>query len=190
MRRLFRILFNSISLLSFLLFLTTAVFWIRSRGYSESFEWAVESPNPVMRHLIFEDARLCFLRYRTIEGFDWRLLDPTWKPNFQHRREPFDADFTALFLPAAAPAVRRWHDFAWLPETTIEYFGIRIHMWAIPLWCPLLLTAILPLARTPALVRRINVRQRRNRGHCTRCGYDLRATPDRCPECGAMSSLS
>ena len=52
----------------------------------------------------------------------------------------------------------------------------------IPWWSLLLLFALLPAARWLVHLRRRSIARR---GACPHCGYDLRATPDRCPECGA-----
>jgi len=52
----------------------------------------------------------------------------------------------------------------------------------IPHWAPAIAFSILPAIRLIGFARR---RKRLRAGHCRSCGYDLRATPDRCPECGA-----
>jgi hypothetical protein len=61
------------------------------------------------------------------------------------------------------------------------------HQVIIPAWATTIPLAILPTAWLAGFVRT----RRRNRqlhdNHCPTCGYDLRASPDRCPECGTVA---
>jgi hypothetical protein len=57
----------------------------------------------------------------------------------------------------------------------------RNDVWAAPFWTIVVLALIVPIIQAIPHVRR---RARRIAGHCVVCNYDLRATPDRCPECG------
>jgi hypothetical protein len=58
------------------------------------------------------------------------------------------------------------------------YFRLGIAGWPI-----VLTTAVMPVVWMWRSVRR-----RPRRGYCCRCGYDLRATPGRCPECGRVAT--
>ncbi len=60
-------------------------------------------------------------------------------------------------------------------------FRRRIRILRIPLWMPCLVFAALPAYSLPPIHRR---RKRKRLGLCLKCGYDLRASKDRCPECG------
>jgi hypothetical protein len=57
-------------------------------------------------------------------------------------------------------------------------YGVRV---GIPFWLPLLFTLAPPLWW---LIQRLQNLRRRRDGLCRECGYDLRASSDRCPECG------
>ena len=57
----------------------------------------------------------------------------------------------------------------------------------LPLWVPALMFAIAPAWPLSSPYRR---RRRRKLGLCLKCGYDLRGSAERCPECGTEFASS
>ena len=56
---------------------------------------------------------------------------------------------------------------------------------AIPYWAIALLFSVMP---TKYLIVRVKRLRRERKNCCPMCGYDLRATSDRCPECGTTTA--
>jgi hypothetical protein len=77
-----------------------------------------------------------------------------------------------------------WHGFVFEHRGFSDSPSLPpLHYWfvTIPYWALVMMFVALPLVWT---VRRRREAATSRRGCCPTCGYDLRATPDRCPECG------
>src|SRR5579862_5934926 len=87
---------------------------------------------------------------------------------------------SAASRPATAPAVyaaSRPTKLLWVHEVYVS----------VPCWLAAAISACLPATWLHSRRRRLIVQGRLERGECAHCGYDLRASPDRCPECGTMA---
>jgi hypothetical protein len=76
---------------------------------------------------------------------------------------------------------QRFLGFSW---TWWECKEFGIHFVGIPLW----FIAFFPAGIAARSVQWLRAGRRLIKSiHCKTCGYDLRATPDRCPECGVAT---
>lgn len=115
-------------------------------------------------------------RRELARGWDARLISERRKryevPTSQHSFQgPPDVPY------AARKSWTNWLGFWHHYSGTGRSFGVH-------LWLPLSLSAGYLLVRWFISRTRLS-----KRGLCRKCGYDLRATPDRCPECGTPAEI-
>jgi hypothetical protein len=179
---------NLLTLLSLLLTLAAAALWVRSYWRSDcvnvwgtAHEFSVESR---AGYLSFEASNL----YGDGPGV-CRLSGPVGR--VANERAGMRAWAVYKFLGFVYGRDVRPGAYVGLEDKLVRA-GVKTpagnltrRFWYVPFWAVCVATAA-PAALL--LRRRHALRRRRREGLCPACGYDLRATPGRCPECGKLTA--
>ena len=109
------------------------------------------------------------------------LVIPEWRQDPEFRRGRYDA-----YVYYGTRYSKRFLGFGTDVQWP-EYGGRYVN---IPHWFVAGCTALIAALCGRVFWRRSRRHRLRATGRCTACGYDLRATPGRCPECGAQASAA
>jgi 4-amino-4-deoxy-L-arabinose transferase-like glycosyltransferase len=176
--RMRRRLFTLVSALSLVLCVATCVLWARSVGHVEYVFWSspghmaeMKNPDGVLGLILTRDSLLYPIWSSASGPYGWAFERP---PMANRDRSSLSTE-----------SFNRWgFGFHWV-KTRLggawRFGGRRLLILYLPFWVPVLLTAIMPACWATKAFRHS---RRKHFGLCPTCGYDLRATPDRCPECG------
>jgi hypothetical protein len=169
-KRLRRIIFNVMTILSLLLALAVAAAWASSYLRSDYVSYRLASNHT----WVFVDSS----RGRAAFGTEQLEYSTRWeKSRWAHK--PL-SQLDHLGREHAFMGIR------WIQLFVPDNWGYRKNSTSIPHAYFLLLFVALPAIRIYRSIRRRLVLA----GHCRVCGYDLRATHDRCPECGTVPKKS
>ena len=167
-----RRLVDLLTVLSAALFVATIALWVRSFVVSDQLTREA-GPNNIT-------ARASRGR---VWVFRWSMESPGGKPS----QWSYASDRPALIRDGRDPWVERYWSTPALTFRGGRSPSIGAAYWdvIVPLWLPAILFAVAPAWWVTRERTRRRRRRRERAGLCTRCGYDLRASPEICPECGA-----
>ncbi|MDB5323327.1 MAG: hypothetical protein JWN40_4958 [Phycisphaerales bacterium] len=176
MRRLIVILFHAAAVVSLLLFVGAVGAWMGS--YTWEFEvWRETTPD--YQGIKISLGEMEVELGQTTGHFASTRPDPAeWHWGTRLPRgfaRELARDFAGSHAPVAGFFVGR---------ASGNMFSYTVIVFPMPFVVTLL--ALLPLGDLIRYRRRRRRLRRAKSGCCTHCGYDLRATPDQCPECGRV----
>lgn len=186
MKRLLRILLNAFTVLSLLLCMVTIVLWARSYWVRDAFTRIEIRQTPYGRHalsLYSESGRM---------GSEIRDTKSMMFREATDGAVPLDTPFIAQgdWMWVTGPS---YAGGGWSPVNSFRggagIGGVyeAVDSLHVAHWLIAALFAAVPAARLIAPIRRA-LRRHSPNNFCLAYGYDLRATPDRCPECGTLRS--
>jgi 4-amino-4-deoxy-L-arabinose transferase-like glycosyltransferase len=181
MRRLLRWTFHAMAVASLLLCLATAALWVRSYWAYDQFvaqrrQVSEGGVNYIIPH-----------SYLMVESYRGQLSGWVF---WSERPEPHHGPPWELVLDCPPSPKPFTPPFYWLVTERVVSAGYAYHSWrfGVRAWLIVSAFAVLPAVATFRQVRVARRRRRARLGRCVACGYDLRATPERCPECGVIPS--
>jgi hypothetical protein len=185
-----RRLFNALSVLSLLLFVAVLVLWGRSRdGAYDDFAYVAARGRHgfVGYHFGSSDGALMVARIRVRGGETVGTADAGFRHQRSGRPSLWSWSFQTKMMMLRHGVQRGRWGAVWARGVKISQRGREsINGVMFPHWFAALVLAVRPAMWCYGWWRRD--RRRANGSgvnHCASCGYDLRATPERCPECGA-----
>lgn len=206
-----RWLFNLAAVLSLLLFVATVGLWVRSHGVQDtSGRNAADGGGQIgvssaRGSLIFTHirttppsggtGRAAYFHFTIPQPLDYSDATPpvpngsrlklpgviyfNWTKVLSPRPPPQDAD-TRAFLDSLAKSGKQ------PPAPDPRTFTYRYQYLIVSHWLVAGLSLLVPLRWVQLRVASNRRAKRADDRVCQACGYDLRASPDRCPECGAV----